>query len=93
MSSSEANELMAAPGSQKKIWLSWKDEIEGTYWSAKRENKPSTNKIKNTHDIIFSDISLFATQTFVGGWYCRVVTKIEFKTKAHNYKHNWWLQR
>ena len=30
MSPSEANELMAASESQKKIWISWKDEIEGT---------------------------------------------------------------
>ena len=91
MSSTEVNELVAASASQKKIWISWKDKIEGTD-RRKEEKKASTNKIKKIHDIIFSDISGLATQTFDGGWYCRVVTKIEFKTKVHNYKHNWWLQ-
>ena len=33
--------------------------------------------------MFFSDISRFAIQTFVGGWYRGVVTKIEFKTKEH----------
>ena len=83
MSSTEVNELVAASASQKKIWISWKDKIEGTD-RRKEEKKASTNKIKNLHDIIFSDISRFATQTFVEGWYCGVVTKIEFKTKVHN---------
>ena len=30
MSSSEGNELVATSGSQKKIWINWKDKIEGT---------------------------------------------------------------
>ena len=81
MSSTEVNELVAASASQKEIWISWKDKIEGTD-RRKEEKKASTNKIKKIHDIIFSDISRFATQTFDGGWYCRVVTKIEFKTKG-----------
>ena len=72
MSSSQANELVTTSGSQKKIWISWKDKKKLT---GKREKKASINKIKN--DIIFFDISRFATQTFVGGWYCGVVTKIE----------------
>ena len=59
MSSSEANELVATSGSQKKIWISWKYKIEG---SDRRKEKR-----KPIHDIIFSDVSRFATQTFVGG--------------------------
>ena len=92
MSSVEASELVAASASQKKDL----DKLKGQNrrnWSSKRGKKASTNKIKKIHDIIFSDISRFATQTFDGGWYCGVVTKIEFKTKVHNYKHNRWLQR
>ena len=91
MSSSEANELVATFGSQKKMWTSWKDKIEGKEKREKR--KESQYKQTKTHDIIFSDISPFGTQIFVVGWYCGVVTKIEFKTKVHNYKHNRWLQR
>ena len=74
MSSSQANELVTTSGSQKKDL----DKLKGQNrrnCSAKREKKTSTNIIKN--DIIFSDISRFATQTFVGGWYCGVVTKPE----------------
>ena len=41
----------------------------------KKRKESQYKQIKK--DIIFSDISRFATQTFVGGWYCGVVTKIE----------------
>ena len=77
------NELFGSQWTSGHIRISKKDldKLKGQNrrnWSAKREKKASTNKIKNIHDIIFSDISRFATQTFVGGWYCGVVTKIEF---------------
>ena len=88
----EANELEAASASQKKIWISWKDKIEGTD-RRKEERKPVQTKFKKHMISFFSNISRFATQTCDGGCYCGVVTKIEFKTKVHNYKHNWWLQR
>ena len=61
MSSSEANELVAASGSQKKIWISSKDKIEGTD-RRKEKRKPVQTKLR-----IFSDISRFGPQTFVGG--------------------------
>ena len=52
MSSSEANELVATFGSQKKIWTSWKDKIEGSD-RRKEIRKPVQTK---THDIIFFPI-------------------------------------
>ena len=82
MSSSEANELVHG-----RILISKKDldKLKGQNrrnLSAKREKKASTNKIKNIYDIIFSDISRFATQTFVGDWYCGVaVPKLNLKLK------------
>ena len=66
MSSTEANELVAASASQKKKLDKMKGQNRRNR-SAKREKKASTNKIKKIHDIIFSDISRFATQTFDGG--------------------------
>ena len=83
MSSPEAHELVAASESQKKIWISKKDKIEGTDLR-KEKTKPVQTKLRIYMIPFFSDISRFATQTFVGGWYCGVVTKIEFKTKVHN---------
>ena len=45
MSSSEANELVATFGSQKKIWTSWKDKIEGTD-RRKEKRKPVQTKLR-----------------------------------------------
>ena len=45
MSSSEANELVATSGSQKKIWISWKDKIEGTD-RRKEKRKPVQTKLR-----------------------------------------------
>ena len=92
MSSTEANELVAASASQKKIWISWKDKTEGTD-RRQEERKPVQTKLRKYMISFFPIFSRFATQTFDRGWYCGVVTKIEFKTKVQNYKHNWWLQK
>ena len=83
MSSSQANELVTTSGSQKKIWISWKDEIEGTD-RRKEKRKPVQTKLR-----IYM-IWFFPIQTFVGDWYRGVATKIGFKTKVNNYKYNWW---
>ena len=45
MSSTEVNELVAASASQKKIWISWKDKIEGTD-RRKEERKPVQTKLR-----------------------------------------------
>ena len=45
MSSSQANELVTASGSQKKIWISWKDKIEGTD-RRKEKRKPVQTKLR-----------------------------------------------
>ena len=85
MSSSEANELVATFGSQKKIWISWKNEYEGTDRQKEKIN-PVQTKLRKYMILVFPIyFSQFATQSFVGGWYCGVVTKVEFKTKVHNY--------
>ena len=45
MSPSEANELVATSGSQKKILISWKDKIEGTD-RRKEKRKPVQTKLR-----------------------------------------------
>ena len=45
MSSTEANELVVASASQKKIWISWKDKIEVTD-RRKEERKPVETKLR-----------------------------------------------
>ena len=45
MSSTEANELVAASASQKKIWISWKDKIEVTD-RREEERKPVQTKLR-----------------------------------------------
>ena len=45
MSSLEANGLVAASASRKKIWISWKDKIEGTD-RRKEERKPVQTKLR-----------------------------------------------
>ena len=80
-----ANELYGSQWTSGRIRISKKDldKLKGQNrrnWSSKRGKKASTNKMKKIHDIIFSNISRFATQTFDGGWYCGVVTKIGFIT-------------
>ena len=45
MTSSQANELVATSGSQKKIWISWKDKIEGTD-RRKEKRKPVQTKLR-----------------------------------------------
>ena len=45
MSSSQANELEATSGSQKKIGTSWKDKIEGTD-RRKEKRKPVQTKLR-----------------------------------------------
>ena len=45
MSSTEANELVAPSASQKKIWIKWKDKIEGT-GRRKEERKPVQTKLR-----------------------------------------------
>ena len=45
MSSSEANELVVTSGSQKKIWISKKDNIEGTD-RRKEKKKPVQTKLR-----------------------------------------------
>ena len=47
MSSTEANELVAASVSQKKIWISWKDKIEGND-RRKEERKPVQTKSRKS---------------------------------------------
>ena len=44
MSSSEANELVATFGSQKKIWTSSKDKIEGTDLRKEKRKPVQTNE-------------------------------------------------
>ena len=66
MSSPEAHELVAASESQKKIWISKKDKIEGTDLRKEKTN-PVQTKLRIYMIPFFSDISRFATQTFVGG--------------------------
>ena len=44
ISSSEANELVATFGSQKKIWTSWKDKIEGTDRRKEKRKPVQTNE-------------------------------------------------
>ena len=65
MSSSEANELVATFGSQKKRFGQVETTKSKELIGEKR--KESQYKQTKTHDIIFSDISRFGTQTFVGG--------------------------
>ena len=60
----EANELVAGSGSQKKIWISKNDKIEGTDRRKEKIN-PVQTKLR-IYMISFSDISRFATQTFKG---------------------------
>ena len=43
ISSSQANELVATSGSQKKIWISWKDIIEGTDRRKEKESQYKQN--------------------------------------------------
>ena len=45
MSSSQANELVTISGSQKKIWISCKDKIEGTD-RQKEKRKPVQTKLR-----------------------------------------------
>ena len=45
MRSSEANELVAGSGSQKMIWISKKDKIEGTD-RGKEKKKPVQTKLR-----------------------------------------------
>ena len=45
MSSSEANELVAGSGSQKKIWIGKKDKIEGND-RRKEKRKPVQTKLR-----------------------------------------------
>ena len=59
MSSSEANELVAESESQKKVWISKKDNIEGTD-RRKEKRKPVQTKLR-----IYM-IWFFPIQTFVG---------------------------
>ena len=66
MSSSEANEPVAGSGSQKKIRISKKDNVEGTD-RRKEKRKPVQTKLRIYMISFFSDISRFATQTIVGG--------------------------
>ena len=44
MSSSQANELVATSGSQKKIWISLKDKIEGTDRRKEKRKPVQTNE-------------------------------------------------
>ena len=39
MSSSEANELVATSGSQKKIWISWKDKSKELIDEKRKESQ------------------------------------------------------
>ena len=54
MSSLEANELVATSGSQKNIWISWKDKIEATD-RRKEKGKPVQTKLRK-HMISFFPI-------------------------------------
>ena len=64
MSSSEANELVATFDLKKRFGQVERTKSKELIGEKRKESQYKQTK---THDIIFSDISRFGTQTFVGG--------------------------
>ena len=91
MSSTEANELVASSASQKKIWISWKDKIQGTD-RRKEERKSVQTKLRKYMISFFPILVGLQIKPLTGTDTVGSLPKLNLKLKVHNYKHNWWLQ-
>ena len=92
MSSVEASELVAASASQKKIWISWKDKIEGTDLR-KEKRKPVQTKLRKYMISFFPILVGLQHKPLTGADTVGSLSKLNLKLKYIIINIIWWLQR
>ena len=80
MSSTEANELVAASACQKKIWISWKDKIEVTD-RREEERKPVQTKLRKYMISFFPILVGLQHKPFTGADTVGSLPKLNLKLK------------